>query len=393
MNKLFASRLGFITFSSFMVLSAALAVLAYSYGGVDFGVYYAAGRVLLHGGNPYDYAQLSKEIVSVTGKLNNPYYYAPWFTWFALPFSLLSFHTARLCWAVTNYVLWIWSLFTIDHFMKWNLAAWKRWGMYLLATIIFAWATWGSEQAGILILFLLTLLLFSFEKGQWAWMGVWMSLLLFKPNITAFPILMLVVWLAFRKQWRPVIYMIVTLCVLSILSLMITPGWYLALLQPDKLTGLSYTLNAAGGEQVLRYSSTLHAWLAAYGVTGFWAVFIQALAIFLVLGVSLWLVRRADSIVEFAAYIFLANFIVTPYALFYDYVALTLTLFFVNAELAQQRSLNWLRYSMNLLLAVSLLIGENISYRYWMIVILSGAVVVAAGRKVLESKPALESPL
>lgn len=96
MNRLFASRLGFIAFSVFIVLSAALAVLAYSYGGVDFGVYYAAGRALLHGGNPYDYAQLSKEIVSVTGKLNNPYYYAPWFTWFALPFSLLSFHTASI---------------------------------------------------------------------------------------------------------------------------------------------------------------------------------------------------------------------------------------------------------------------------------------------------------
>ena len=43
--------------ASFVIISLSLAILAYSFGGVDFGVCYAAGRVFLQGGNPYDYYQ------------------------------------------------------------------------------------------------------------------------------------------------------------------------------------------------------------------------------------------------------------------------------------------------------------------------------------------------
>ena len=51
------SKTDFIALSFLIVLSLALAILAYSFGGVDFGVCYAAGRVFLQGGNPYDYYQ------------------------------------------------------------------------------------------------------------------------------------------------------------------------------------------------------------------------------------------------------------------------------------------------------------------------------------------------
>ena len=68
--------------------------MAYSFGGVDFGVYYAAGRVMLNGGNPYDYSQLAGEIVSSTGALNNPFYYAPWFAWAMSVLALLPYEFA-----------------------------------------------------------------------------------------------------------------------------------------------------------------------------------------------------------------------------------------------------------------------------------------------------------
>jgi len=53
-----SSKTDFIALSFLIVLSLALAILAYSFGGVDFGVYYAAGRVFLLGGNPYDMVSL-----------------------------------------------------------------------------------------------------------------------------------------------------------------------------------------------------------------------------------------------------------------------------------------------------------------------------------------------
>ena len=139
--------------SFFVVISLALAVLAFVYGGVDFGVYYAAGRVVLQGGNPYDYQQLAGQIISSAGKINNPYYYAPWFTWVMLPLALLPFVVARIVWAVINFFLWNWGLFNLNKLVEWPQIGWRRWGMYLLVTFVFAWATWGSEQVGILIFF------------------------------------------------------------------------------------------------------------------------------------------------------------------------------------------------------------------------------------------------
>src|SRR5689334_9577461 len=111
MNNIKASKADFAMLSAWVVISFVLAILAYSFGGVDFGVYYAAGRIFLHGGNPYDYSQLVREIVSSTGKTNNPYYYAPWFTWTLVPLALLPFGIARILWAVFNFVSWSWSLF------------------------------------------------------------------------------------------------------------------------------------------------------------------------------------------------------------------------------------------------------------------------------------------
>jgi hypothetical protein len=89
-------RLDFAALAAWIMISLILAILAFAQGGVDFGVYYAAAQVALKGGNPYDYGQLAGEIVSAAGKLNNPYYYAPWFTWAMIPFTFLPFTIARL---------------------------------------------------------------------------------------------------------------------------------------------------------------------------------------------------------------------------------------------------------------------------------------------------------
>lgn len=377
------TRYDFAAFVLFIVASASLAWMAYSFGGVDFGVYYAAGRMLLAGGNPYDYSQLAGEIVSSTGELNNPFYYAPWFAWAISPLALLPYEAARVCWAVLNFIFWLLALGNLSRLGVWHVSGWRRWGTYLFATILFAWSTWGSEQVGVLIFLLFTLTIIAHERKQPKRMGLWMALLLFKPNITAFPILILAVWLLLRRRWQPVAWMTIVLITMLAASLLISPGWYLALLQPDKLTGLSYTLNESGETQVLRYTSTFMDWLTAYAVGGNVAYVLYTV---LALG-GLWLIARVAyktrSLLRLTAYALLVNFILTPYALFYDYAALTLTLFFVNAELAKRESLVWLQRIMNALLVTSLLVGGNISYRYWIVIILIasaafGGVIISA---------------
>lgn len=361
--------------SFLIVVSLSLAVLAYSFGGVDFGVYYAAGRVFLRGGNPYDYSQLIAEIVSSTGDTNNPYYYAPWFTWGMSLLALFPYQMARILWAILNFGLWFWGLYNLSKLITWPLPGWRRWGMYLFATFVFAWATWGSEQVGVLIFLILTFAMLSYENGKWFSMGIWMALLLFKPNITAIPLVVLVIWLILRRQWKPVINMAGALLLMTFVSLLISPDWYLELLQPDKVTGLSYTLSESGTVEIQRYTTTLMDWLSAYGVAeniGYIVYAIFALAGMLLLARAIY---GSRSIVQLMAVAVWGNFALVPYALFYDYPSFSLTLFYINAELSERPKLVWVQGIMNCLILASLFVGNNISYRYWIVVLLMLATI------------------
>jgi len=85
-----------------------MAFLSFDWFGQDFRGYYAAARVLLIGGNPYDYKQLVPILLDVTGRIgNNPYYYPPWFAWFITPIALLPYEISRGIWMIFNLVIWV----------------------------------------------------------------------------------------------------------------------------------------------------------------------------------------------------------------------------------------------------------------------------------------------
>lgn len=68
--------------------------------------------------------------------------------------------------------------------------------------------------------------------------------------------------------------------------------------------------------------------------------------------------------------VILVNFVLVPYALYYDYPALVLTLFLSNAELSENPKMVWLQRFMNGLVLFSLFVGRNITYRYWIVIVL-----------------------
>ena len=364
-------RLNFAMLIIFVMLSIALAIFAYLSGGEDFGVYYTAGHIYLQGGNPYDYSQLSKEIVSSTGELNNPFYYAPWFIWFILPFSILPYSIARVLWALINFALWFFSLFNLEKIMGYPPKNWRRWGMYLLVTSVFAWSTWGFEQVGILILFMFTLVLLFAERSNWDAAGILLALLLFKPNITGLPVAGILLWFILRGNWRPVLVAGGTLGAMLLISVLFSPNWYLALLQPDKLIGLSHTLDSSGGIEIARYNTTLLDFLAAYSITGTAAGVIYAITIVLGAIAAALALYYSTTALQVAALFLLVNFAVIPYALFYDYPALVLTLFYANSSMLQKRSLTWIRNAANILVGMSLFVGNTISFRYWIVIIIA----------------------
>lgn len=345
-------------------VSLALAFSAFSLGGMDFNVYYAAARLTLSGGNPYDYSQLAAEITTVT-EINNPYYYLPWFTWSMSPLAMLPYEIARTLWSLVNMALWFLSLFNLQKIVNWPPAGWRRWGVYLIVTILFAWTTWGFEQVGILIFFLLTLSLLALKKENWLAAGIWLALLLFKPNITALPIAAILLWFILNRNWRPAFVTALATILLLAVSFLLTPDWLQTLLTPEKLTGLSYKFSESGGLDLIRYNTTLKDWLSVYNVTGIPSTIIYAFAAILGLTILGWTVFRSDSLVQTTALALVVTFAITPYALYYDYPALTLSLFYTNDVTLRRPALKWIKFALNALVLLSLFVGTTISYRYW----------------------------
>lgn len=365
------SKLDFIAFSFFIVMSTALAIIVYLFGGVDFGVYYAAARVTLAGGNPYDFQQLAPQIVASAGEINNPYYYAPWFTWLVMPFSFLLYPLARALWLAFNYLLWLWALFNLSSLIKYPQNGWRKWSVWLLVTFVFAWSTWGSEQVGILILLLFTLILIFAQRENWVVVGICLALVLFKPNVAVIPAGAISIWfIIHKKQWAPLLVMIGTVLFMLFIAFLVTPNWHLALFQPDKIQGLSYTLDSSGQTEIQRYTTTLLDWLKIYGVDGSLAISIYGIVTLFGIMAVVYGMLYFKSLVGFSALVILVSFAVIPYTLFYDYPSLVITLFCINSDFMTKPKYIWAQRAMNSLIFVSLFIGEDIRYRYWMVVIL-----------------------
>jgi hypothetical protein len=86
----------FTALCTWIITGITMAVLAYSSYGVDFRGYYAAARVLLNGGNPYDYSLVASVLLDGTGRVgNNPFYYPLWFGWFITLLAWMPFEVAR----------------------------------------------------------------------------------------------------------------------------------------------------------------------------------------------------------------------------------------------------------------------------------------------------------
>jgi len=115
-----------------MIVGIALEV--YLYRGVDFRGYYAAARVILAGGDPYDYRQVAPVLLEITGKMgNNPYYYPPWFALALTPLALLPYQLARVVWLLLNLAMMIAALVMTPSVLDWQVRGWRRWLAWLSA--------------------------------------------------------------------------------------------------------------------------------------------------------------------------------------------------------------------------------------------------------------------
>jgi hypothetical protein len=362
-------RFDFSMLSAWLLLSLTLATISFLLFGVDFRGYYAAARVLLAGGNPYDYQQVAQVLLDVTGEMgNNPYYYPPWFAWLFIPLAYLPFQIARAIWMVFNVVIWNISLWQLGKIIGWPLIGWRRYLLFTLTTFSFAWITWRYEQAGILVFILLVALILSIRNQNWIWSGVWLALLLIKPNVTLIVVAGVGLWLLRRGQWRPVIAAALTLIVLVFIATLITPDWYQPFFEEGFGQGLTVALDGPNQVVAIRINTTFPDWLRTFGMesqlrTLFYGIAICAGAI-----VFVWTVYRSKTLLELVSVLLLVSYAITPYALQYDFPPLVIALFWALSRCAASPK----TIGTGLILAgfvFSVIFWQqNISWAYWMVI-------------------------
>jgi len=368
-------RLGdFAALCAWIITSATMAVIAYSWYGQDFPDYYAAARVLLKGGNPYDYSQVASVLLEVIGKANNnPFFYPPWFGWFITPLAWMPFQAARAAWMLLNWVAWLIGLIRLQQLLKWPSKGWRNSLMNLLASFVFAWITWKFGQTGILLFAIMVEVLIAFREQQWNRMGIYLALSLIKPNITLLPAAALAAWLIRRKNLRPVFVMLTTLAGLILITTIMTPGWYQPIFQPNFGRGLTNILD--GPNQVtIRLNTTLLDWLKSFPVPKGLRDAIYAITVTISLSILAITVWKSNSIMQTATTSLLVNFAITPYALQYDYPPLAIVLFWGMA-LSNYASSGKVPLVIISFIASVLVWERPISDGYWIVLGLCGLAI------------------
>lgn len=358
----------FATLVAWLVTSISMAVIAYAWFGQDFRGYYAAARVLMEGGNPYDYFQVVPVLEEITGRIgNNPFYYPLWFGCCIAPLTLMSYQAARAVWMAFNLVIWIVGLLRLRSLLDFPRLGWRTWSLNLLATFLFAWMTWKFEQTGILLFAFSVEILIAFKDRQWDRMGIFLAAALIKPNIMLIPVGIMATWLIRRKIFRPVVVMSVLVLGLIVVTTILTPDWYQPILRPNFSQGLTEVLDGPGRTTGVRLNTTLMDWLKMLQVPDGMRVVLYAVAVAFGVWVSARVIWNSNSFIEATVTALLVNFAVTPYALQYDFPPMTIALFWGMALAVRAGSLKI--PALLLAMIASVLFWEKpISDGYWIVI-------------------------
>ena len=365
--------------ASFFFSLLCFGLFAYLHPGIDLRYYYGAALLVRRGGNPYDYAQLAHVLEEISGFKGNiiPYFYPPWYCLFFIPMTFLPFQAARLLWIVLNLGLFYVSLEWLWEVIDWPVERWFRWAAFTFASILFGYACLVSENAGFVLLFGLALTLRGIRRNQPILTGLGLILALTKPQATLLMVLCLAVWLIRRKPaalgwgaaWAAGLLGAATVAI---------PRWW----QFDYTgfgQGLADALNRPEVIVGQRVVATIYDWLTyTFGIGGI-ARFVIAV-IFWLLGISLvflvW--KRYANPAYLAAATLILTLLLTPYALQYDYVPLTLAFLLTLKHLPDLKPLPRAAAILPLVLSVLVLFLAKMQYQAtWILLFVSVSFAVA----------------
>lgn len=366
---------------SFLLLLLGFGIVSFLGGGIDFRGYYAAAVLVRRGGNPYDYAQLAPVLEEITGFAgNNPYYYPPWFCLVFVPLTFIPYQAARAAWLLVNVALFFLSLEELREALGWKPGGWQRWSAYAIATVMFAAYCLRSEQAGILILFGLALALNGIKRDRPALAGLGLTVALTKPQITGLAILFLGLWMLVKKP-RSVAWALGWIAVLTVLASVVIPHWW-RIPQQRFGQGLAYRLKGPGEIDTIRVNSTVYDFLtrALHLAAPVQCVVAGCIGL-AALGSTVVAWHRLHDVVALASASTIATLLLTPYALQYDYVPLTIPLFWIVSQIGSLRMRTCLVVAALLCFSFSVLVWQDWSYQgFWQLlgVFAAFSVVVAS---------------
>lgn len=297
--------------------------------GDDFFQFWAAGRALLHGDDPYDpqaWRQIYEQESAWRWQTDQPVF--PYPLWTALPFvplALLPAFWAGLLWVVMSELFLVLSAALSIKGLNWkNYEQWMPLTMALLITFEPVLLTILFGQLGILLLVLACGIFYLIGRRHHVAAGILLGLTLIKPHlfIVVIPILLVVMFL--QRRWGFIASFAMTATGLLASSWLVDPGWpsrwqaHLAGTAKVRLTisptiwGFSHTIVTSLRTEALWVVASLSACLILAGILGY-----------------LWYVRRdalreGDQLAPLLSLIMIVSLLVSPYMLSYDFTLLLL---------------------------------------------------------------------
>jgi hypothetical protein len=363
--------LNFGLHSFWVLLVVAMIAGSFLNGGVDFRGYYAAGRVLLNGGDPYRYELVAPILEATTGyQGNNPFFYPPWFALIVAPFATLPYQTARFLWITCNAFLLWGSLELLVRTVGWPTARWSRSLLFLSAAFTFGWFTLKFEQAGILVFAALTTTLWAWERKP-VLAGIMLALALSKPQASWLAVVLLLLHIWRARHYRILQSWAMAMIALLALGTAAVPTWLQSLLEPGTFRGLTVELNGPHQIAATRINTTLLDWLQRIGIDGLPALAIYAAAIVGTVGLILhWCRQPLVSPSYSAALGSMAGYAIVPYALQYDYTPAIFALTWVWRHIADNGRHRGVLIVGMLFLHSILLWEKSIADGYWIVIVL-----------------------
>jgi hypothetical protein len=293
----------------------------------DFFQFWAAGRTILQGDDPYE-SQTWRQIYEQEGKwrwqTDQPIF--PYPLWTAFPFvplATLPVFWAALLWTATSQLLLVLSVGLMIRALNWD--NYRKW-LLLIVIVLIAFEpfllTILFGQLSILLLALICGVLYLVGHGRYTLAGILLGLTLIKPQlfIVVIPALLLVMLL--KRRWTFVVSFAGTAMVLMISSWLLAPEW------PGRWQeNLVETANVR-----VTISPTIwgfsHTVVTALQRADLWGM-TNLLACLVLIGVASYLcyMRRGgfgedDQLAPLLSLTVILSLLITPYVLSYDFTLL-----------------------------------------------------------------------